>query len=121
MSDDESLSAQRPWGAWRVLDQGPGYKVKRIEVMPGHRLSYQLHEHRSEHWLVLEGSATFVVDGTTTVAGPGEHVDVGQGAAHRIANDGTEPVVIIEIQRGAYTGEDDIVRLEDDYERCERA
>lgn len=119
MSDDVAQSAERPWGAWYVLDQGPGYKVKRIEVRGGHRLSYQTHEHRSEHWLVISGTATFVVDGVTTTAGPGEHVDVGQGSAHRIANDTEENVVIIEIQRGGYTGEDDIVRLDDDYQRCD--
>ncbi len=119
MSDHEAQSAERPWGAWFVLDEGPGYKVKRIEVTPGHRLSYQTHEHRSEHWLVLSGTATFVIDGVTTTAGPGEHVDVVQGAPHRIGNEGDEVVAIIEIQRGRYTGEDDIVRLEDDYQRSE--
>jgi mannose-6-phosphate isomerase len=119
VSDHEPTSAERPWGAWFVLDEGPGYKVKRIEVASGHRLSYQTHAHRSEHWLVVQGVATFVVDGVTTMAGPGEHVDVEQGAAHRIGNDGEETVIIIEIQKGAYTGEDDIQRLEDDYSRCE--
>ena len=121
MSDEQALSAERPWGAWFVLDEGPGYKVKRIEVRGGQRLSYQTHAHRSEHWLVISGTATFVIDGVTTTAGPGEHVDVGRGAAHRIGNDTTEPVVIIEIQRGGYTGEDDIVRLEDDYQRADRS
>ena len=121
MSDNEAKSAERPWGAWHVLDEGPGYKVKRIEVHGGHRLSYQTHAHRSEHWLVISGTATFVVDGVTTVARPGEHVDVAQGAAHRIGNDTAEPVVIIEIQRGGYTGEDDIVRLEDDYNRADHS
>jgi mannose-6-phosphate isomerase-like protein (cupin superfamily) len=111
--------AERPWGRWYVLDTGRGYKVKRIEVEPGHRLSYQRHTHRSEHWLVLTGAATFVIDGDVTTAGPGEHVDVAMGSAHRICNDGDELVVIIEIQRGSYTGEDDIERLEDDYRRCE--
>lgn len=120
MSDENGQSAERPWGSWSVLDVGPGYKVKRIEVHGGHRLSYQTHEHRSEHWLVISGIATFVIDGVTTNAGPGEHVDVAQGAAHRIGNDTAEPVVIIEIQRGGYTGEDDIVRLEDDYQRADQ-
>ena len=119
MSVDDGLSAERPWGAWFVLDEGPGYKVKRIEVQPGHRLSYQTHAHRSEHWLVVSGVATFVIDGEVTTAGPGEHVDVDLGAAHRIGNDGEETVIIIETQKGAYTGEDDIERLEDDYSRCE--
>jgi len=112
------LTAERPWGTWHVLDEGPGYKVKRLEVHPGCRLSYQTHEHRSEHWLVVAGTASCVVDGARVVAGPGEHLEVGRGVAHRIGNDGAEVVVIIEVQRGAYTGEDDIVRLEDDYDRC---
>ena len=112
-------SAERPWGSWHVLATGEGYKVKRIEVQPGHRLSYQTHAHRSEHWLVVQGSATCVVDGRTVTVGPGEHVDVPSGSAHRIGNDQSVPLVVIEVQRGPYTGEDDIVRLEDDYDRCE--
>ena len=109
----------RPWGSWHVLDEGAGYKVKRIEVRPHHRLSYQTHEHRSEHWIVMSGTATCVLDGRTVVARPGETVEVPIGAAHRISNAHDEDLVIIEIQRGAYTGEDDIVRLDDDYGRCE--
>jgi len=120
VSDNEAKRAERPWGAWFVLDEGPGYKVKRIEVQGGQRLSYQTHEQRSEHWVVVTGTATFVIDGVTTIAGPGEHVDVGLGFPHRIGNDTAEPVVIIEVQRGGYTGEDDIVRLEDDYQRADQ-
>jgi len=112
-------SAGRPWGSWHVLDEGEGYKVKRIEVRPGHRLSYQTHAHRSEHWLVVSGQATCVVDGVTLTVATGEHLDVPGGAAHRIGNDGDVPLVVVEVQRGHYTGEDDIVRLEDDYDRCE--
>ncbi len=110
-------SAVRPWGSWHVLDENQGYKVKRIQVKPGQRLSYQTHKHRSEHWVVIFGIATCVVDGEKIVAGPGESVDVAQGAAHRITNEHTEDLVIIEVQHGAYTGEDDICRLEDDYGR----
>ena len=116
--EDMRLSDDRPWGSWHVLSSGPGYKVKRLDVSPGHRLSYQTHQYRSEHWLVVAGTATCVLDGARLVLGPGEHVDVDQGVAHRICNEGPEPVVVIEIQRGPYTGEDDIVRLEDDYDRC---
>ena len=115
------FSQDRPWGSWHVLDEGPGYKVKRIEVKPGQRLSYQTHEHRSEHWVVIFGIATCTIDGETFVAAPGESVDVPSGAKHRLANDGLEELVIVEVQRGAYTGEDDIVRLEDDYGRHEVA
>ncbi len=110
-------SAERPWGSWHVLDEGQGYKVKRIVVKPGQRLSYQTHRHRSEHWVVIFGIATCVVDGDKVVAGPGESVDIAQGAAHRITNEHAEELVIIEVQHGAYTGEDDICRLEDDYGR----
>ena len=109
----------RPWGSWHVIDEGDGYKVKRIHVDPGQRLSYQTHEHRSEHWVVISGVATCVLDGETVVVNPGESVDVPTGAAHRITNEHDEELVIIEVQRGAYTGEDDIVRLEDDYGRSE--
>jgi mannose-6-phosphate isomerase len=98
-----------------VLDEGEGYKVKRIYVLPHSRLSYQTHAHRSEHWLVVLGKATCVIDGQVSYAGPGDHVDVAIGQPHRIANDEDEALEIVEIQLGVYTGEDDIVRLEDDY------
>ena len=110
-------SEQRPWGSWHVIDVSPGYKVKRIQVDPGHRLSLQTHEHRSEHWVVVFGVATCTVDEKTFTAGPGHSVDVPQGAKHRLANEGTEELVIVEVQHGAYTGEDDICRHEDDFGR----
>jgi mannose-6-phosphate isomerase len=110
-------SQERPWGAWHVLDEGPGYKVKRIEVVPGQRLSYQTHEHRSEHWLVIFGIATCLIDGVTEVVGPGQCINIDHRQPHRISNEHSQQLVIIEIQRGAYTGEDDIHRLEDDYGR----
>jgi mannose-6-phosphate isomerase len=112
-------SESRPWGAWYVLEEGAGYKVKRIEVLPKSRLSYQTHEHRTEHWVVVSGKATCVIEGQTTIAGPGDCVDVALGEAHRICNNEDEDLVIIEIQRGEYTGEDDICRLEDDYGRTD--
>ena len=114
-------SEQRPWGAWYVLDEGNGYKVKRIEVTPGQRLSYQTHAQRAEHWYVIHGTATCLVDGEEIVATVGESVEVPLGAAHRISNLHDEELVIIEVQRGDYLGEDDIVRLEDDYGRSEEA
>lgn len=117
----ELESAHRPWGSWHVIDVAPGYKIKRIHVNPGCRLSYQRHEHRSEHWVVVRGIATCTIDGEVCVAGPAHSVDVPQGAKHRLANEGTEELVIVEVQHGGYTGEDDIVRLEDDYGRCEPA
>jgi len=111
-------SEQRPWGSWHVIDVAPGYKIKRIHVKPGCRLSYQTHEHRSEHWVVIFGKATCTIDGETVVAGPGESVDVPIGAKHRLANDGMQELVIVEVQHGAYTGEDDIHRFDDDYGRA---
>ncbi len=112
-------SAERPWGSWHTIDEAAGYKVKRIHVKPGQRLSYQTHKHRSEHWVVIFGIATCVVDGKEVVAGPGQSIDVEKGAAHRITNQHAEELVIIEVQHGAYTGEDDIERLEDDYGRAD--
>ena len=112
-------SATRPWGSWQVLDEADGFKVKRIEVQPHSRLSYQTHDHRSEHWFVVTGTASSIIDGTTIVTPAGGFVDVEIGVPHRIVNDQDEPLIIIEIQRGDYCGEDDIVRLEDDYGRQE--
>ena len=112
-------SEQRPLGSWHVLDEGDGWKVKRIVVDPHSRLSYQFHHHRAEHWTVVAGKATCVIDGETRIAGPGESVDIGLGQPHRICNDEDETLVVIEVQHGDYTGEDDIVRLEDDYGRSE--
>jgi mannose-6-phosphate isomerase len=110
-------SAERPWGSWQVLGGGPGYQVKRIEVRPGERLSYQTHEHRAEHWTVVRGIATCVLDGDTVEVKTGGSVDVPLGTPHRIANLHDEDLVLIEVQRGDYLGEDDIVRLADDYGR----
>lgn len=107
----------RPWGSWHILDEGHGYKVKRIQVNPKSRLSLQSHEHRAEHWVVIAGTAKAVVDDQTLEVGPGGTIDVPLGAKHRLINDGDDEVVIIEVQKGAYTGEDDIVRYEDDYGR----
>jgi mannose-6-phosphate isomerase-like protein (cupin superfamily) len=110
---------KRPWGSWYVLDEDEGYKVKRIHVNPGARLSYQSHALRSEHWVILCGRVTAVIDGEELSAGPGESINVPVGAKHRMLNSGVEELVVIEVQRGGYTGEDDIVRYEDDYGRTE--
>ncbi len=110
-------SDQRPWGAWYVLDRGDGYQVKRIEVTPGQRLSYQTHRRRAEHWVVVSGTATCTIDGETLEVKSGSWLDIGVGTPHRIANQHDELLVVIEVQRGDYFGEDDICRLEDDYGR----
>jgi mannose-6-phosphate isomerase len=108
---------RRPWGSFTVLDEADGYKVKRIEVLAGKRLSYQRHARRAEHWMVVAGSARVTLDGQDVSVSVGETVDIPVGCAHRIANPGEEMLVFIEIQRGDYLGEDDITRLEDDYNR----
>ena len=110
-------SEERPWGSWHVIDVGEGFKVKRIHVTKGSRLSLQVHEHRSEHWVVISGTATATVDAEVTQLHPGQSIDVPLGARHRLANDGHDELVVVEVQLGSYTGEDDIVRLEDDYGR----
>src|SRR5438552_2742504 len=102
----------RPWGSYAVLDEGAGYKVKRIEVQPGKRLSYQTHAQRSEHWVVVQGEGRVTLDGRERLVGVGETVDVARQMAHRIENSGPDLLVFIEVQRGDYLGEDDIVRLQ---------
>jgi mannose-6-phosphate isomerase len=114
---DPSRYDERPWGSYTVLDEADGYKVKRIEVLPGKRLSYQKHAQRSEHWMIVAGTARLTLDGVERTLAAGETVDVAVGAAHRIENPGVELLVFIEIQRGPYLGEDDIVRLADDFGR----
>lgn len=112
-----SEHSERPWGSYTVLDHGQGYQVKRIEVKPGNRLSYQKHAQRSEHWMVVNGEAMVTLDGKNISLASGQTVDIPVEAAHRVANPGQGPLVFIEIQSGSYLGEDDIVRLEDDYGR----
>ena len=112
--------AERPWGNYTVLsDDAPDHKVKRIVVHPGKRLSYQRHAKRAEHWFIVAGTAQVTVDGTVSELRPGGAIDIPVGAAHRIANDGIDDVVFIEVQHGTYFGEDDIVRLEDDFGRAD--
>lgn len=109
----------RPWGEFWVLEDKTTHKVKRIEVKPGGRLSYQYHHHRSEVWTIVSGIATVTIEGVETEHRPNEVVQIPALAKHRVANQGTEPLVIIEVQLGSYFGEDDIIRLEDDYSRAE--
>ena len=110
--------SERPWGNYTVLDDdAPDHKVKRLVVHPGKRLSYQRHSKRAEHWFIVSGTATVTLDGTVTTVEAGQSIDIPLEGAHRIANEGDTDVVFIEVQRGTYFGEDDIVRLEDDYGR----
>jgi mannose-6-phosphate isomerase len=109
---------QRPWGSYTVLDEGHHYKVKRLEILPGKRLSYQKHTQRAEHWMVVQGTARVTLEGREITVETGGTTEVPLGAAHRIANLESELLVLIEIQRGSYLGEDDIIRLQDDYGRA---
>jgi mannose-6-phosphate isomerase len=111
---------RRPWGTFTVLDEGDGFKVKRIEVLPGKRLSYQQHAQRAEHWVVVQGNAKVTLDGQDVIVKPGEAIDIAVGTAHRVENPGDDLLVFIEVQRGNYLGEDDIVRLQDDFGRVEK-
>ena len=111
------LTGYRPWGTYTVLEESTGYKIKKIEVNPGKRLSLQKHFHRSEHWIVVSGTATVTVGDEKRLVRPNESTYIKAGELHRLENEGKIPVVLIEAQVGEYTGEDDIVRVEDDYQR----
>jgi mannose-6-phosphate isomerase len=117
-ADNSPRFDRRPWGTFTVLDEADGFKVKRIEVLPGKRLSYQKHARRAEHWVVVAGTAKVTLDDRDITVAAGEAVDIAVGAAHRVENPGTETLVFIEVQRGDYLGEDDIVRLQDDFGRA---
>lgn len=109
--------AYRPWGKYTVLEEGERYKIKRITVLPGKRLSLQRHYHRSEHWVVVRGTAHITVDGKEKLLQPGESVFVPAGLSHRLENPGKVVLELIETQIGEYLGEDDIERIEDDFGR----
>ena len=107
----------RPWGTYSVLDDNERYKIKRIVVRPGKRLSLQKHLHRSEHWVVVSGTATCTVGDKVFYVRPNESTYIKVGEIHRLQNNGKLPLVIVEVQVGEYTGEDDIIRIEDDFKR----
>jgi mannose-6-phosphate isomerase len=109
---------ERPWGRFIVLEETEHYKVKRIEVSPGRRLSYQKHLKRDEHWYIVRGTAKVTLNGVESIVKTGDDVNVAAGTAHRVENpEGDGLLVFIEIQTGSYFGEDDIVRFEDDFGR----
>jgi len=113
----EHRTIVRPWGTYTVLDEGPGYKVKRVTVNPGGRLSLQLHHQRSEHWVVIAGTARVTCGDRVFDLTVGESTGIPKETKHRLENPGTVPLHIIEVQDGPYLGEDDIVRFQDDYGR----
>ena len=116
-NNPEPAFAKRPWGNYYKIFQEPGVWVKRVEVNPGARLSLQKHSHRSEKWIVVKGSGLSSVNEQSIPVSPGVVVDIPLGAIHRIGNTGHGELVFIEIACGSYLGEDDIIRIEDDYNR----
>lgn len=116
-SSDTATRHSRPWGYYESLMLGARFQVKSIVVVPGGKLSLQSHMHRSEHWIVVEGSATVTVGKTETLIGENQSVYIPLGEVHRLSNPGKVPLRLIEVQTGAYLGEDDIVRYEDIYAR----
>lgn len=109
---------QRPWGRFEVLLDEPGYKVKRVTVEPGKRLSLQFHHHRSEHWHIVLGEGFATIGDREIVVGAGQSIDIPSNVQHRLENAGGVPLVFVEVQRGSKLVESDIVRLQDDYGRC---
>jgi mannose-1-phosphate guanylyltransferase/mannose-6-phosphate isomerase len=114
---EEHLKVHRPWGSYQSVDNGDRHQVKRIVVKPGGRLSLQKHHHRAEHWIVVRGAAQVTVDETVKTVHENESIYIPMGAVHRLENPGKIMLELIEVQTGSYLGEDDIIRIEDDYQR----
>jgi mannose-1-phosphate guanylyltransferase len=110
-------TVMRPWGAFTVLQEGPGFKIKRIEVKPGAALSLQAHAHRSEHWVVVSGEARVTNGDRVYDIGVNESTFIPVGSRHRLENPGADALLLIEVQCGDYVGEDDIIRFDDRYGR----
>ena len=109
--------SERPWGSYQVLHTTASAQVKEIKVKAGSRLSYQTHQKRAEHWFIVQGPAVVTIDGVDSTLESGASIDIAIGVAHRMAAPTSNDVVFIEVQTGSYFGEDDIVRLEDDFGR----
>jgi mannose-1-phosphate guanylyltransferase/mannose-6-phosphate isomerase len=114
---EEHIKVHRPWGSYQSVDNGDRHQVKRIIVKPGNRLSLQKHHHRSEHWIVVRGTAVVTVDDLVKTVHENESIYIPIGAVHRLENPGKISLELIEVQTGSYLGEDDIIRIEDDYRR----
>jgi mannose-1-phosphate guanylyltransferase len=114
----EHLTVSRPWGSYTVLEEGPGFKIKRIVVKPGGKLSLQSHQHRCEHWIVVTGSATVLCNDKKLILAVNESTYIPMGAKHRLENTADEDLVMIEVQTGAVLSEDDIERFADNYGRA---
>jgi len=114
---EDHIKVHRPWGSYQSVDNGERHQVKRIIVKPGGRLSLQKHHHRSEHWIVVRGAAQVTVNELVKTVHENESIYIPIGAVHRMENPGKIPLELIEVQTGSYLGEDDIIRIEDDYQR----
>ena len=114
---EEHLKVHRPWGSYQSVDMGERFQVKRIVVKPGGRLSLQTHHHRAEHWIVVRGTARVTIGDETRIVHENESTYIPIGSRHRLENPGKIDLELIEVQTGSYLGEDDIVRIEDDYHR----
>ena len=117
MKNKENNNSERPWGRYTVIEDNKDYKIKKIEVNPKGRLSYQYHMKRAESWTIIQGQGIVTIDGQEQIISSGESIKINKEAKHRIFNNGDNPLVFIEVQTGTYFGEDDIVRIEDDYKR----
>jgi mannose-6-phosphate isomerase-like protein (cupin superfamily) len=109
---------ERPWGSFTILEDKDTHKAKRLVVKPGQRLSYQLHHHRAEHWVVVAGTATVTLDDVVIDVPTGSHIEIPLEAKHRVQNNGEVDLEFVEVQTGTYFGEDDIERFDDDYGRA---
>ena len=114
---EEHLKVHRPWGSYQSTDHGDRFQVKRIVVKQGGRLSLQQHYHRAEHWIVVRGTACVTIGDQTKIVHENESTYIPIGAKHRLENPGKIDLELIEVQTGSYLGEDDIIRIEDDYRR----
>ncbi len=117
MTSKQTNNSIRPWGRYFVLDETPLYKIKRIEVEPKSRLSYQFHKNRSETWIIIQGEGIVTLEGNNQKIIQGDIITIPKTLKHRIENTGNSKLIFIEVQTGKYFGEDDIIRVEDDYNR----
>jgi mannose-1-phosphate guanylyltransferase len=115
---DIHKTAYRPWGGYSSVLNGSRFQVKRLFVKPGKKLSLQKHHHRAEHWIVVRGTAEVTVDGTITILSENQSIYLPLGCTHRLANPGKIELELIEVQTGSYLGEDDIIRIEDEFGRA---
>jgi mannose-1-phosphate guanylyltransferase/mannose-6-phosphate isomerase len=114
---EEHLKVHRPWGSYQSVDDGDRHQVKRVIVKPGGRLSLQKHHHRAEHWIVVGGTARVTIDEMVKTVHENESAYIPMGAVHRLGNPGKIVLELIEVQTGSHLGEDDIIRIKDDYRR----